>query len=742
MISGLAKSNCQNEAVELFFEMRESGIEPNEFTFVALLTACMRLLDLDLGSQIHAFSVKTGYNDCTYVANAFMGLYGKCGCLDFVVQLFDEMPNRDIASWNTVISCMVKEGMYDKAFELFHDMLSLDEDRADYLTLSSLLVACARSFSITEGRMIHAYAHKVGYTSNLSVSNALIGFHSKCGCLKDVETLFGRMRARDVFTWTEMINAYMGFGLVDMALATFERMPEKNCISYNTLLSGYCQNGEGSKALKLFCKMLEEGMELTDFTLTSVINACGLIMDLKISQQIHAFVLKFGYGSNDCIETALLEMCTRSGRMNDAEKILHRLPQDKSSSFMLTSMICGYARKSELDKAISLISRWQYVKPNSIDEVASASILGVCGDLGFQNLGEQFHCQALKYGFLSEIGVGNATLSMYSKCGEIEQAIKVFDSMSEYDIVSWNCLLAAHILHRQGDNALNVWKNMQKLGIQPDTITCFLIISAYKHTNANLLEQCRNFFLSMKSLHKIEPNSDHYACLVSVLGYWDLLEEAEETIENIPFQPKASVWRALLDSCRIHLNTTIGRRAAKKILSIEPQDPSTYILKSNLYSASGRWHCSELVKQEMKEKGIRKFPGRSWIIHENKVHSFFGRDKSHSQSKDICSALEILFLECLKVGYVPDTSFVLHEVEEHQKMNFLLYHSGKIAVTYGLITTRPGKPVKVNKNINLCGDCHTFLKYISVVTKREIHVRDASGFHCFVRGECSCGDYW
>ncbi|PIN04249.1 hypothetical protein CDL12_23218 [Handroanthus impetiginosus] len=174
MISGLAKSGRENDAIRLFFEMRGSGIEPNGYTFVALLTACMRLLDLQLGSQLHAFSIKTGQFNCTYVANALMGLYGKCGCLDFVIKLFEEMPSRDIASWNTVISCVVNGGMYDRAFELFHDMMIVDGFRVDYFTLSSLLVACARCFATFEGRGIHAYAYKIGYESSLSVRNALI----------------------------------------------------------------------------------------------------------------------------------------------------------------------------------------------------------------------------------------------------------------------------------------------------------------------------------------------------------------------------------------------------------------------------------------------------------------------------------------------------------------------------------------------------------------------------------------
>ncbi|CAI9760640.1 unnamed protein product [Fraxinus pennsylvanica] len=742
MISGLAKLNHEIEAVRLFFEMKCSGIEPNGYTFVALLTACMRSLDLELGFQVHAFLIKTGYLDCTYVVNALMGLYSKCGYLDFVIDLFDDMPKRDVVSWNTVISCLVNERMYDKAFELFRIMLRHNGFRVDSFTLSSLLAACAGCLAMGEGREIHAYAYKIGYESNMSVNNTLIEFYSKCRSVKNAVTLFERMPVKDIFTWTEMITAYMGCGRVDLAVDIFDKMPEKNCVSYNALFAGFCQNGEGFRALGLFCRMVEEGIELNDFTLTSVVNACGLIMDCKISEQVHGFVLKSYFDLDDCTESALLDMCTRCGRMDDAEKIFNQLPLNQSNSINYTSLICGYARNAQPEKAISLVCQWQNEEYNCMDEVALASVLGICGALGLQKFGEQIHCYALKHDFLSDISVGNAIISMYFKCDDMEKAIKGFNIMPAHDTISWNSLLTGHILHREGEEALAVWGKMQKAGVQPDTITCVLIISAYQHTNSNLVSHCRDFFLSMKSIYHIEPNSEHYTCMVIVLGYWGLLEEAEDIINTMPFEPNASVWRALLDSCRLHLNATMGKRAAKKILAMEPQDPSTYILKSNLYSASGRWHCSELVREDMREKGFQKIPGRSWIVHHNEVHSFFARDRSHSQSKDIYSALGILFFECSKAGYVPDTSFVLHDVEEHHKKNFLLYHSGKLAATFGLLTTLPGKPVRVMKNILLCGDCHTFLKYVSTLTKREIHVRDASGFHYFSNGKCSCKDYW
>ncbi|PHU09903.1 Pentatricopeptide repeat-containing protein [Capsicum chinense] len=742
IISAFAKSNRETEAFELFLEMRELGIEPNEFTYVAILTACIRSLNLELGCQVHGLVVRLGYSSYTYVINALMGLYSKCGLVEFVVLLFNGMPQRDIVSWNTVIACMVEDSMYDRAFGMYRELRRNECLIADHFTLSTLLAASSRCLAVREGQELHKHALKNGLHGNLSVNNALIGFYTKCGTLKNVVDVFERMPVKDVFSWTEMIVAYMEFGHVDLAMEIFNSMPERNCVSYNALLAGFSQNNEGFKALALFCRILEGGMELNDCTLTSVLNACGSIMERKISEQIHAFILKLGLKSNDHIEMSLVDMCTRCGRMDDAKKIFHQLPLDHDNAIAFTSMICAYARNGQPEEAISLFLARHSEESLVFDEVALATILGVCGTLGILKLGEQIHCYALKQGLTSDTGVGNAMISMYCKCGEMQSAIKTFEAMPAHDLVSWNGLLTCYVLHRQGDEALDTWAKMEKLGVNPDSITCVLVISAYRYTSRNLVDYCQKFFSSMQSSYNVNPTSEHYAGFVGVLGYWGLLEEAEKIISAMPFEPKASVWHALLDGCRLHVNASIGKRAMKNILAIVPQDPSTFILKSNLYSASGRWHCSELVRAEMREKGIRKIPGRSWIIFGDKVHSFFARDKLHSQSKDVYSGVQILIFECLKAGYVPDTSFVLHEVEEHQKKEFLFYHSAKLAVTFGLLMTRPGRPVRVMKNVLLCGDCHTFFKYVSVVTKRDIHIRDASGFHHFVNGKCSCRDTW
>ncbi|KAL2937679.1 hypothetical protein RDABS01_021128 [Bienertia sinuspersici] len=738
IISGFAKSNYEFEAIGMFMKMRDRGVEPNEFTFVAFLSACNRISEYHLGLQIHSSVVKLGYMFSIYVANALMGLYSKCGYLDDVLQLFDEMPQRDIASWNTVISGAVSELMYGKAFELFHEMLRLDKLRANEFTLSNLISACAKSSSGVLGQEIHAHALKLGFDYHLSVSNSLIGFYTKCGTAKDVHTMFETMPVKNAISWTGMITALMEFGMVDLALKLFRKMPERNPISFNAVLAGLCSNYEGLGALSLFCEMVKRRVELTEYTLTSVITACSLLAAKNISEQIHGFVLKFGLRSNSQIEAALVDMCTRCGRMEDAHKMLHQSHYDKYLPIKWTSLISGHDRNAQPEEAMNLFKWGKSEQALVVDEVLATTILGVCGTLGFHEMGEQMHCHALKSGHLYDVGLGNAIITMYSRCGYMEDARRVFNMLPTRDAVSWNCLISGHLLQKQGDEVLDLWSNMKRAHIRPDSVTLTSVISSFKHTKSNMVDDCRRLFFSMTKEYDIEPTSDHYASFVSVLGEWDLYEEAEDVISKMPFEPKISVWRALLQSSNALSDSMVRKRIAKHILAMQPEDPSSFILVSNLFSAFGRWHCSEMVREEMRRKGLRKHPARSWIIHQNQVHSFYTRDRAHSQAKDIYKGLEILIMECLKAGYVPDTRFVLHEVEEHQKKDFLFYHSAKLAVTYGLLMTSLGKPIRVMKNVLLCGDCHNFFKYVSRVTKREIYVRDTSGFHCFSDGKCSC----
>ena len=177
-------------------------------------------------------------------------------------------------------------------------------------------------------------------------------------------------------------------------------------------------------------------------------------------------------------------------------------------------------------------------------------------------------------------------------------------------------------------------------------------------------------------------------------------------------------------------------------MALEPSDSSAYVLLSNIYAAANQWDDVTVARKMMERKKVKKDPGFSWIDVKNKVHLFVVDDRSHPQTDLIYDKVEDLIKRIREEGYVPDTDFTLLDVEEEEKERALYYHSEKLAVGYGLISTPPSSTIRVIKNLRVCGDCHNAIKYISKVSQREIVLRDANRFHRFSDGICSCGDYW
>ena len=210
----------------------------------------------------------------------------------------------------------------------------------------------------------------------------------------------------------------------------------------------------------------------------------------------------------------------------------------------------------------------------------------------------------------------------------------------------------------------------------------------------------------------------------------------------MPIKPEASVWGCLLASCRTHTNVHLGEHVAKSLFELDSKNASYYVLLSNIYAACSRWDDVKRVQKIMKDQGVQKMPGSSWIEVNGKVYAFLAGDKSHPQSEKIYDMLEKLFGKMMNAGYVPEIDFALHDVEEEQKENILGHHSEKLAIAFGLMNTSPGTTIRITKNLRVCGDCHSATKFISKIVDREIIVRDANRFHHFKDGLCSCGDFW
>lgn len=270
--------------------------------------------------------------------------------------------------------------------------------------------------------------------------------------------------------------------------------------------------------------------------------------------------------------------------------------------------------------------------------------------------------------------------------------------------------------------------------------TFFGVLSACNY--AGLVDEGRGYFESMRRDHGIEPRGEHYACMIDLLGHTGRLEEAVGIVDSAPFTPNAVMWGTLLSVCRCHGNAEIGRRAAEVLFELEPHNPAPYVQLANIYAAASRWDDVAEVRKAMKDRGLRKKPGCSWIQVKHQVHAFVVDDRSHPQTEDIYATLEKLDEQIKAVGYVPDKSFALHDIADDHKEQSLCHHSEKLAIAFGHMSTPLGMPLRIIKNLRMCGDCHNATKFISTIVLREIIVRDANRFHHFRDGSCSCRDFW
>jgi len=709
MISCYAQNGQGDRALKLFCEMQRVGIQPNQFTFGSVLKACTSPEYMDQGKQVYAHVVKTGYLSDVHVASALVDMHAKWGNIVDARRVFDNMPERNAVSWTGMITRYAQSEDSEEALKLFQEM-QLAGVKSDRFSLASVLCACANLEALDEGEQVHAEAIKIGIESDVCVGSALVDMYVKCSqvdCMVD---------ARKVF----------------------DRMPQQNVVTWTTLIVGYSQSsGHVQEAINLFVKMKWAGVKPNSFTFASVLKACASMADLEQGKQIHAHIVKTGLETNLCVANSIVTMYARCGTIEDACKAFDEILERNVVSW--NAIIAGYAQNGYGEVAYKLFCQTQ-MEGVKIDAFTFASVLSACAGITSLDQGMQVHTIILKTGFQSDISVENALITMYARCGSIGDARKVFDKILELNVISWTAIITGHAQHGYAKEALNLFEQMRRLGVKPNHITFIGVLSACSHVG--LVDEGHRYFASMSHEHGILPSLEHYACMVDLLGRAGHLDEAEAVINEMPFKPGALVWRTLLGACRIHANIDLGKRAAECLLELEPQEPATYVLLSNMYAEAGQWDAVAKVRKMMKDRQLTKEAGCSWIEIKNRVHMFFVRDRSHPLTEEIYAKLDGLTLQMKELGYVPDTNFVLHDVEEEQKEQFLCHHSEKLAIAFGLIATPPGTCIRIFKNLRVCGDCHTVTKHISKIVEREIVVRDANRFHHFKDGLCSCGDYW
>lgn len=510
--------------------------------------------------------------------------------------------------------------------------------------------------------------------------------------------------------------------------------------------------------------MLNQGVEPNCFTFSAVLKICPI----DPGKSLHSQAIKFGFDSDLYVRTALVDVYARAGNVMSAQQLFDTVPE--KSLVSLTAMMTCYAKHGELDKARLLFDDledrdvvcWnvmidgytQHRMPNEAvllfrkmlaakvkpNEVTVVAILSACGQLGVLESGRWIHTLIKNNGIRVNVRVGTALVDMYCKCGSLEDASFVFQRINERDVVAWNSMIVGYAMHGFSLDALHLFNEMRGVGHQPTDITFIGVLNACVH--AGLVSEGRSFFRLMEDEYGIKPKIEHYGCMINLLSRAGYLEEAYELVKNMKIKPDPVLWGTLLGACRIHGNIALGEEIAKFLVGHRLANSGTYVLLSNIYAAAGNWDGVARVRSLMKDSGIQKEPGCSSIEVGNNVHEFLAGDRGHPRSQEIYEMLEEINRWLKTHGYAPQTDIVLHDLEERQREQSLQVHSEKLAMAFGLISTRPGTTLKIVKNLRVCSDCHAVSKLISKITGRKIVMRDRNRFHHFVDGTCSCGDYW
>ncbi|XVE87349.1 hypothetical protein DITRI_Ditri18aG0110700 [Diplodiscus trichospermus] len=556
------------------------------------------------------------------------------------------------------------------------------------------------------------------------------------------------------------------------AKLVFNQVDYPNPFLWTALIRGYCLQGLVKDSVFVYNCMRKEGTSPVSFTFSALFKACSTVLDVILGRQIHAHtILIGGFGSDLHVNNSLLEMYVKLGFLGCGRKVFDELPRrdliswtelivayakigDMESAGELfgqlplkdmvawTAMVTGYAQNAKPREALEFFERMQNEGVET-DEVTLLGVVSACAQLGAAKYANWVWGISENLGFnpARSVVVGSSLIDMYSKCGLVEDAYKVFVAMEERNVFSYSSMIAGFAMHGCAHAALELFHEMVKTGIKPNRVTFLGVLTACSHSG--MVEQGRQIFASMEKEFAVSPGVDHYACLVDLLGRAGCLEEALNLSETMPVQPNGGVWGALLGACRTYANPDIAQIAANHLFELEPNAIGNYILLSNIYASAGRWNDVSIVRKLMREKGLRKNPACSWLeAKKGVIHEFLAGDMTHPRSDEMKVVLEDLLNRLKDIGYQPNMSSVAYDVNDEDKKRILMGHSEKLALAFGLLSITADCPIRIMKNIRICEDCHSFMCGASQITGMVIIIRDNLRFHHFHGGKCSCGDFW
>ncbi|CAA2969439.1 pentatricopeptide repeat-containing At5g52630 [Olea europaea subsp. europaea] len=507
----------------------------------------------------------------------------------------------------------------------------------NYRTICNHLLDFTRAKSLLKGQSIHAHVIKSGLQIIPLISHHLINFYAKLQFPHHSEKLF-------------------------------DETPFKSATTWSSLISCFSQNELPLRAFQYLCLMLRiGGLYPDDHIFPSVTKSCAMMNDYRAGQSVHCLTVKVGYDFNVFVGSSVVDMYAKCGSLVDSRKMFDEIPEKNVVSW--SGMIYGYAQMGEDEEALKLFKD-ALIEDLGVNDFTFSSVIRVCGNSTLLELGKQMHGLCLKMSYDLSGFVGSSLISMYSKCGVIEGAYLVFDEVSNKNLGMWNAMLIACAQHSHTKNVFALFGKMERVGTKPNFITFLCLLYACSH--AGLVEEGKYYFKLMKD-QGIEPGDQHYASMVDLLGRAGKLHEAVKITKEMPMQPTESAWGALLTGCRIHGNTELAGYVADRVFELGPISPGLHVLLSNAYSAAGRYKEAATARKMLRDCGMKKETGLSWVEEGNRIYTFVAGDRANAKSEEIYRKLEELGEDMMRVGYVADTSYVLQEVGADEKIQSIRY---------------------------------------------------------------------
>lgn len=605
IIAAHVGNNCPEEALELFQQMQAQEVKPDNFILSSILKACSSVAAFDLGKLVHAYVLTNGYESDIVIANSLIDFYGKCGSLRTALQVFNRLVIKDVVTWTTLISGYAQNGDAQVALQLFHLMLQ-EGMQPGRLIHASMLKACASIEALDEGRRHHSFLVGSGLESDELIGNTLIDMYSKCGSPGD-------------------------------ARRVFDRLPEKGLLTWNSIIVACTQNGGGDEALALFEQMQMEGLQPDQILVTSILNACSSLGALEQGKLLHALALRNGFLSDPLVAGSVVDMYVKSGNLLEARSVFDMLPVRDAVSW--SALITGYVEDGDGQEVLLLFDRMQEdgLCP---DSVTLASTLKACSNSTALPQGKALHFYIVKNGLDRDLFISSSLIDMYVACGNLTDARRVFDSMSNKNCVSWNALIAGYASHGESQVAFELFHEMIREGVHPDKVTFICLLSACSHSC--LVEKALSLFTSFPEEFGIKREKEHFGCMVDLLGRAGYLYEAEQLIHSIPSQADTIIWTALLGACRTHGNLTLGIRCFEAILKLDVRNSAAYVLMSGIYADAGKWDDKAAIRLKMLQAGVQKEPGRTWVDADDTLHSFVVNDQEHQERGEIHDTLRFV----------------------------------------------------------------------------------------------------